>query len=113
MVRGWLLRDGAVLAAAEWADEFKDRSRGLLGHTSYDGAMLLPKTRSIHTILVKFPLDVAFLDHGLVVVGTVRVVPFRVTLPRRGGRNVLEASAGSFERWALRAGDRLEFRQAP
>ncbi|HLN15481.1 MAG TPA: DUF192 domain-containing protein [Acidimicrobiales bacterium] len=112
MLRGWLLRDGQVLAAAEWADEFPDRAKGMLGHRGYEGAMVLPRTRSIHTLGVRFPLDVAFLDTDLVVVDTCLVRPWRLTLPRRSGRNVLEAEGGAFERWHLAKGDRLEFREA-
>ena len=107
----WLLCEGTVLAAAEVCEGLADRTRGLLGRSSYDGAMLLPRTRSIHTLGMRFPMDVAFLDRELVVVGTVRLPPWRLALPRRGGRNVLEASAGSFERWGLRVGDRLEIRE--
>ena len=106
----WLLRDGDVLAAAEVADGLAVRSKGLLGRTGYEGAMVLPRTRSIHTFGMRFPLDVAFCDRDMVVVGVARVPPMRLTLPRRGGRTVIEAQAGAFERWGLRAGDRLEVR---
>ncbi|HMD45916.1 MAG TPA: DUF192 domain-containing protein [Acidimicrobiales bacterium] len=113
MLPGWLLRDGEVVAAAEWAEEFSDRARGMLGRRSYEGAMILPGTRSVHTLFVQFPLDVAFLDRDLVVLDTCRVVPHRITMPRRGGRTVLEAASGSFEQWVLRVGDHLEFRRTP
>jgi uncharacterized membrane protein (UPF0127 family) len=106
------LCDGTVLAAADVAEGLFDRSRGLLGRSEYEGAMLLPHTRSVHTVGVRFAVDVAFLDRDLVVLGTVRLAPWRVALPRPRGRNVLEASAGAFERWGLRTGDRLEIREA-
>ncbi len=112
MRAGWLLRDGQVLVAAEWADHLGDRTRGLLGRSGYDGALILPRTRSVHTARMRFPIDVAFLDAHLEVVGTCRLVPWRLALPRRRGRHVLEAEAGSFERWALAVGDGLEFRGA-
>ena len=99
-----------VLAAAEVAESFFDRSKGLLGRSGYEGAMLLPHTRSVHTVGMRFAIDVAFLDRDLVVVGTVRLAPWRMSRPRRRGRNVLEAQAGSFERWGLQVGDRLEMR---
>ena len=51
-----------MLAAADLADGFFDRLKGLLGRPNYDGAMLLPRTRSIHTFGLRFPVDVAFLD---------------------------------------------------
>ena len=107
----WLLRDGDVLASVEVAESFWARSRGLLGRSGYDGAFLLPHTRAVHTLGMRFPLDVAFLDRELTVVGVTRMVPWRMGLPRWGGRSVLEASAGAFDRWHLAAGDRLEVRE--
>ena len=106
----WLLRNGDVLATVEVADTFRLRSKGLLGRTGYEGAMLLPRTRSIHTIGMHFPIDVAFCDTDFVVRDVARVRPMRMTLPRRRCRSVIEAEAGAFERWGLAVGDRLELR---
>ncbi|MGH9006349.1 MAG: DUF192 domain-containing protein [Acidimicrobiales bacterium] len=110
MQTGWLLRDGQVLAAAEIADSFTERLRGLMARRTYDGAMLLPRTRSIHSFGVRFPLDVAFLDREMTVLVTLRLRTWSITLPSLKACQVLEARAGSFERWGLRSGDRLEFR---
>jgi len=106
----WLLRDGDVLAAADVADGLGARTRGLLGRTGYSGAMVLPRTRSVHTVGMRFAIDVAFCDRDLVVLDTVRMSPMRLARPRRRGRTVVEAEAGAFERWGLRPGDRLELR---
>jgi uncharacterized membrane protein (UPF0127 family) len=106
----WLLRDGDVLATAEVADGFSRRSKGLLGRTGYEGAMILPHTRAVHTMGMKFPIDVAFCDKDMVVVGVATLRPWRMSIPRKGGRSVIEAEAGAFERWGLRKGDKLELR---
>jgi hypothetical protein len=106
----WLLRQGDVLAAAEVAETFPQRSRGLLGRTSFEGAMVLPRTRSVHTFGMRFAIDVAVCDKDMVVVGVITLRPWRMSLPRRRGRSVIEAQAGAFERWGLRVGDRLELR---
>ena len=106
----WLLRGGKVLAAVDVADRPLERMRGLLGRRSYDGAMLLPRTRAVHTICMRFPVDVAWVSDDLTVMATARMARWRVGLPRRGCYGVLEASAGSFERWGLGVGDRLEIR---
>ncbi len=108
----WLLREGEVLAAAEIADGLWARTRGLLGRDRYDGALVLPHTRAVHTAGMRFAIDVAFLDRELTVVGTSLLRPWRVGLPRPRARSVLEAEAGAFERWGLRPGDRLELRPA-
>ena len=71
---------------------------------------MLPRTRSVHTLGMRFPIDVAFCDREMVVVGVTTLRPWRMSLPRRGGRSVVEAQAGSFERWGLRVGDQLVVR---
>jgi uncharacterized membrane protein (UPF0127 family) len=108
----WLLRDGEVLASAEVASGVLERSIGLLGKHGYDGALVLRNTRAVHTLGMRFALDVAFLDRDLVVIDTTTMAPWRMGLPRRRGRSILEAEAGAFERWRLRPGDKLELRRA-
>jgi uncharacterized protein len=107
---GWLLRDGEVLAGADLAESLWDRTRGLMGRSSYDAALILSHTRAVHSFAMRFPLDVAFLDAEMTVLATVRLPEWRMALPRRSGRAVLESAAGSFDRWGLRLGDMLEFR---
>lgn len=107
----WLLRGGDVLASGEIAESMADRARGLLGHEQYDGALLLMRTRSIHTARMRFPIDVAFLDKELQVVATTKVRTWSVALPRRGATHVLVAQAGAFERWRLEPGDKIEIRE--
>ncbi len=106
----WLLREGDVLAAVEVADSFRRRHQGLLGRNGHTGALLLRPARSVHSIGMRFPLDVAFCDRSLVVMDTTTLRPHRVCMPRLRAHCVLEAEAGAFERWNLRPGDRLEIR---
>jgi uncharacterized protein len=104
----WLLRDGSVLANAEVAGTLAERTRGLLGRTGFDGAFVLPRTRSVHSLGMRFAIDVAFVDRDLCVRAIVRLAPWRMTRPRPRCRMVIEAQAGAFERWGLQVGDRLE-----
>ncbi len=107
----WLLRDGDVLASVEVADDVRARSRGLMGRDAFDGAILLKPAMQVHTIGMRFPIDVAYLDREQRVVAIVRgMKPRRLGRPRFGARAVVEAEAGSFERWSLRVGDELEVR---
>ena len=106
----WLLRDGEVLATLEVTESFAGRARGLLGRDGIDGALLLRPARSVHTIGMRFPIDVAFCDADLVVITTVCLERHRVCLPRVRARAVVEAEAGAFERWKLRTGDQLEIK---
>lgn len=107
----WLLRDDDVLAAAEVAESYTARFRGLLGRSDYEGALILKRTRSVHTMGMRFPIDVAFLGRDMTVLDVVHMPPWRMALPRLRCRCVLEAQAGAFERWGLRKGDRLELRE--
>jgi uncharacterized membrane protein (UPF0127 family) len=107
----WLLRDGQVLASLEIAESFLARNKGLLGHRGFAGAMLLTHTRGVHSVGMRFALDVAFLDKDLVVLDAVSLGRYRMTRPRLRARSVLEAEAGAFERWGLKVGDRLELKE--
>ena len=111
MVTGWLLREGEVLAALEVADSWRDRMHGLLGRDGIDGAILLRPARSVHTVGMRFPIDVAFCDKELVVLRTVCLRPGRVTRPALRAACAIEAEAGAFDRWKLRPGDHLEIRE--
>ncbi|MDA2958377.1 MAG: DUF192 domain-containing protein [Ilumatobacteraceae bacterium] len=108
----WLVTEGRVLASAEMASDRASRRRGLLGRTRLEGAFILPSCRWVHTIGMKFPIDVAYLDADGVVVKTVHMPRHRVGAPVWRARTVVEASAGSFGRWGVRVGDRLEIRSA-
>ncbi len=103
----WLVRDTTVLASLEVADTFRSRLRGLLGRDRLDGALLLRPARSVHSVGMRFALDVAFCDRDLRVVHITSLVPNRLARPVRGACMVLEAEWGTFERWGLEVGDEL------
>lgn len=107
----WLLRDDQVLAALEVATARRDRMRGLLGRDGIDGALLLLPGKSVHSVGMRFAIDVAFCDKQMVVLRTVRLRPNRLTRLSLRGHAIIEAEAGAFERWMLRPGDQLEVRE--
>lgn len=106
----WLVRDDKVLAALEVADTFGARRRGLLGRDALDGALLLRPARSVHTVRMRFAIDVALLDRDLQVLRVLTMAPNRVCRPAWRSHAVLEAAAGAFRAWDLRVDDRLEVR---
>lgn len=105
----WLTRDGQVLASAEVAATRAERRRGLIGRSEVDGVFIL-KARSIHTVGMSFPIDVAFCDGQGVVRRVLTVPPNRVTLPVLSARSAIEAPVGAFRSWGVVVGDRLEVR---
>lgn len=108
----WLLREGEVLAALEIAESRKSRRKGLLGRDGVDGALLLPSARmGVHSIGMRFALDVAFCDTDMTVRRIVCLKPLRMTRPSPRAPRVLEAEAGAFDRWKLQVGDQLEIKE--
>lgn len=97
-----------MLASLEVADDRRTRSKGLLGRDGIDGALLLVPARSVHSVGMRFPLDIAWLDRDLNVLRTVRLSRNRMTRPVLRAHSVLEAEAGAFARWSLQVGDQLE-----
>ncbi len=109
----WLLRDGEVLASVTVASSTRDRLRGLLGRDSFEGALLIRPARSVHSLGMRFPIDVAFCDRDLVVLRTLHLGRHRLSRPVWRAACVLEAPAGSFGSWRLGMGDRLEVSGSP
>lgn len=106
----WLVRDGVVLASLVVPRTRRERARGLLGRSGVDVAMLMEPTRSVHTIGMAFDIDVALLDANRTVMKVMTMKPFRISMPIRGCRSILEAEAGTFRSWGLAPGDELEVR---
>ena len=106
----WLLRDGEVLASLEVATDRRARRKGLLGRDDVEGALLLTPARSVHSLGMRFPIDVAWLDGDLVVLRTARLGRHRMTRPVLKAHSVLEAQAGAFGSWDLTVGQQLETR---
>ena len=102
----WLIVDGNPVAL-EIASSGKARMRGLLGRDGFHGALLLTPARSVHTMRMRFAIDVAYLDRDLNVLAVETVRPHRLGRVVRGTRQILEAEAGSFENWGLRPGSEL------
>ncbi len=107
----WLVREGDVLAAAEVARTRRARRRGLRGRDHLEGALVLRPCRSVHTVGVRFPIDVAFVDRDGIVVRTCCLKPWRLSPFVAPARLAIEASSGAFERWDLRVGDKIEVKE--
>lgn len=109
----WLVRDAEVLAPLELATTRRARRRGLLGRDGIEGALLLRPARSVHTVGMRFAIDVA---HCRVAGDTLEVLrvatmrPGRVGAPVWRAGAVLEAAAGALGTWGVSTGDRLDVR---
>lgn len=112
MLRGvaWLVSDARVLASAVVAKTRSERRSGLIGRDGIEGAFVIPACRWVHTIGMRFPLDVAFVDSEGVVVKMVRMRRWRIGAPVKHAEWLIEAATGAFERWGLSVGDVVELR---
>lgn len=106
----WLVSDGRVLATVEVAEGRAARRRGLLGRDGIEGAMLLSPARSVHTIGMRFPIDVVHLDAQRRVLAITTMKPNRLGRFVMRSRSILECEAGSVRRWGVSVGDELEIR---
>jgi hypothetical protein len=105
------MREGEVLATVDVARRTRERTRGLLGRDSVGGAIVLRPCRQIHTLGMRFPIDVAFCSPEGVVLRVATLAPWRISRVVWKSGFVLEAAAGAFERWNLRPGDRVEVKE--
>ena len=86
-VEGWVL---------EMPETHAERARGLLGRDVLDPthALVLARCRSVHTIGMRFPIDVVAFDADWEPVDIRTAAPGRMILPRRRMRHVIEVAAG-------------------
>ncbi len=103
--------EGAVVCErCRIATTFPARLRGLLGRPGLpagEGLWIRPAA-SVHTLFMRFSIDVVFLDRdGIVVAIAASVRPWRAASARRA-RSCVELTAGECERRGLRVGHRLE-----
>ena len=110
MTSVWLVCDGRVLASAEVAATRAERRRGLLGRDGFDGALLLERTRWVHTLGMRFADRRRLPRRRRQRAEDVRMGRHRVGVPVPKARTVVEAEAGAFGRWGLHVGDRIEVR---
>jgi uncharacterized membrane protein (UPF0127 family) len=105
--RGVLLGDKVRTASTLLA-----RFVGLLGTAAIaegEGLWIVP-CRSVHTLGMRYPIDVAFLDARGVVVGILEgLPPNRVGRVFREARGALELRSGILAATGTVPGDRLEF----
>lgn len=107
----WLVTNARVLASADMATTRSQRRKGLLGRDGLEGAMVISPCRWVHTLGMRFPLDVAFLDADGLVIRTVQMPRHRLGMPVVRARSVIEAEAGAFARWGVHVGDVIELRE--
>lgn len=100
---------GCVLASqAQLAARYRERLIGLLGRNSLragEGLALVPCS-SVHTLMMRFAIDLVFLSRDLCVLRMLPAVrPFRIPPPVSGSHLVVELPAGTLARQHVAIGD--------
>lgn len=105
-----LSREVILAETAEVAETPSARRRGLLGREELpegDGLLIVP-CRQVHTLGMRFPIDVIFLDRNLVVLRAVKDLrPGRISPFVLGAQAALELPSGVVRRTGTREGDQL------
>ena len=103
---GPLLVDGRDVGGVrvEVAATVATRARGLLGRRGIDGAMLIAPCSSVHGLMMRFDLEVAYLDADGRVLSVKPLPRWRMHGHQRGAAMVLEAEPGRLLRWGVRPG---------
>src|SRR6266511_6480914 len=93
------------------ADHFLTRLVGLLRRNKLgpEEALWLIPSKGVHTIGMKFPIDVIFLDQSNKVVATAcGMPPYRLSRVHLKARSVLELPPGTIQKSTTIVGDQLE-----
>jgi uncharacterized membrane protein (UPF0127 family) len=104
---------GTILGEAiEVAETAVSRVKGLLGRECLEDGqgLLFKKCSSLHTLFMRFPIDIAFIDkRGKVLKLSKAVKPFKFVAAPLRAHYALELPAGAIARSQTRLGDRLTF----
>lgn len=100
-----------MLASVNVAATRRERRRGLIGARDIPAPLVLRPCNWVHGFGMKVPLDVAYVAADGSVLDTLVLKPMHVAPWNRRAAFVVEAAAGSFERWGLKAGDTVEVRE--
>jgi uncharacterized protein len=104
--------NSTVFQEVEVADNFLTRLKGLLGRPGLESGqgILLCPANSIHTIGMKFSIDIAFIDKtGTVLKIIENMPPGRFSPIFFKSACVLETAAGELKKARLKADDNLRF----
>lgn len=92
------------------AETSLSRMKGLLGRTGLESGtgLLIYPSQAIHTVAMRFPIDVIFIDRKWKVVHVrPEMVPYRMTGVQWRARCVLELPAGVIAQTRTQVGDQL------
>ena len=91
-----------------YADTFFKRFKGLMGKRDFNNVLVFANLTdsSIHTMFMRFEIDVYFIDENMVVFDKATLKPWRFYKPERQAKYIIETKKGMLE---LDVNDKIEF----
>ncbi|MCG3208744.1 MAG: hypothetical protein FOGNACKC_02356 [Anaerolineae bacterium] len=102
----------ALISRGRLANTFWTRLRGLLGTDAlqHGEGLILAGEKSIHTLFMRFPIDVVYVDKDYSVIRTTpNMVPYRLGPFVARSAYVLEMPVGVITQTSTQVGDQLKF----
>lgn len=90
-----------------YADTFFKRFKGLMGKKDFKGMMVFAnlKDSGIHTMFMRFEIDVYFIDENRKVFDKISLKPWKFYKPKKQAKYIVETKKGKLN---LKIGDELD-----
>ena len=91
-----------------YADTFFKRFKGLMGKKDFNEVMVFSnlKDSGIHTMFMRFEIDIYFIDENMVVFDKVTLKPWRFYKPKKQAKYIIETRKN---RLKLKINDKIDF----
>ncbi len=91
-----------------YANTFFKRFKGLMGKKDFDHVLIFSNLTdsSIHTMFMRFEIDVYFVDENRMVLDKVTLKPWKFYRPKKQAKYIIETKRGKLN---LNTGDKLDF----
>ena len=109
------LKSQEIIATLKFANSYFSRLKGLMFKKKLDYVLVLkPKSNlrissSVHSLFMRFAIDLVFLDNKKKVVEVAKLSPWKFYIPKRSADYILEMKQGSIEKYQIAIGDKLNF----
>lgn len=105
-----------VIATLKFANSYFSRLKGLMFKKKLNYALVLKPSNSkyrffssIHTLFIRFTMDVVFLNKDQVVFEIIQISPWKFYIPKGPANYIIEMEKGVIEKYKIAIGDKLNF----
>lgn len=93
-----------------YADTFFKRFIGLMGKKDFKDCLIFTKLKdsSIHTLFMRFEIDVYFIDENKIIYEKITLKPWKFHKPKKQAKFILETKKGLLK---LKIGDKLDVKK--